>query len=134
MDSILNALLSQLGLGLATNAVYDFLKGFAGQETSRQKLQVEIQNRIDLHGVSMSAETVIDALASNGVLQIRQSSLHGNQSLVFGSKGGTASFGDNSVLSTSRTAIQTGSGAFMNTHGNAQVRQNSDGSITFHIG
>jgi hypothetical protein len=133
MEQLL-AVLSQLGLGLATNAVYDLLKGVVGHSVDKSILIQEVQNRINLHGVTMTAETVINALAQNGVLVIVQSKLHANEALTFGSQIGSAVIGNNSVLTTNRSAITAGAGAFMETKGNAQVRQNSDGSISFHVG
>lgn len=133
MDPLLAAL-GQLGLGLAANAVYDLLKGLAGKSVDTQKVTHEIQDRINIYGISMRAETVIEALAKNGFLVIQQSHLHGNQGLVFGSQQGSAIVGNNSALTTNKTAITAGSGAFMETQGNAQVRQNPDGSISFHLG
>lgn len=133
MDPLLSSI-SQLGLGLATNAIYDLVKGLAGKSASTQQVTQEIQNRINMYGVTVRAETVISALAQNGFLAIQGSHLHANQSLVFGSVQGGAVVGNNSALTTNKTAITAGSGAFMETQGNAQVRQNPDGSISFHVG
>ena len=133
MDPSLSTL-SQLGLGLATNAVYDLLKSFAGKTAETRQFAQEVQNRINMYGVSIRAETVINALAQNGFLVIQQSHLHCNQGLVFGSVQGSAIVGNNSKMTTKNTAITAGSGAFIETQGNAQVRQNPDGSISFHIG
>jgi len=132
MDMI--TLLGQLGLGLATNAVYDLLMGFGQKEIPAADLASEIQNQINLHDVSMKAETVISALAENGFISIQGSHLHANDSLVFGSVVGGASVGNNSKLTTDKTAIKAKGNASMNTVGNAQVRQNPDGSISFHVG
>lgn len=82
----------------------------------------------------MTAATVIDALARNGFIAIQGSHLHGPQGLAFGSTQGGAVAGDNTRLSTDRTAIDAGAGAFVKTEGNAQIRQNQDGSISFHVG
>jgi len=87
-----------------------------------------------MHGVSMRAETVISSLAQNGFLVIQQSHLHGNLGLTFGSVQGSAVVGNDSTLTTKNTAITAGCGAFLETQGNAQIRQNSDGSISFHVG
>jgi hypothetical protein len=133
MDPLLNVL-SQLGLGLATNGIYDLIKGLAGKSVSAQQVVGEIQNRINMTGVSMRAETVINALAQNGFLSIQQSHLYASQSIIFGSYQGGAVVGNNSSLKTDRTAIEAGTGAFVETQGNAQVRQNPDGSISFHVG
>lgn len=133
MDPIA-ALLAQLGLGVATNAVYDVIKNLATTPKSAPELTRDIQDKINLFGVQMRAETVINALAQNGLLLIQQSHLHGSQGLAFGSYQGSAVVGNNSMLTTDKTAITAGTGAFMQTEGNAQVRQNPDGSISFHIG
>ena len=133
MDQIL-LLFSQLGVGLASNSIFELLKGLAGRNVTPDQLRQEIQNRIDLNGVNMRAETVINALSQSGFIQIRGSTLHGGQGLVFGSVVGGASMGHNTTFSTAKTAIQAGTGAFMDTQGNAQVRQNADGSISFHTG
>lgn len=126
--------LGQLGLGVAANGVYDVLKGLSGKSFTQQELAGVIQNQLTLHGVSMHAQTVVNALAQNGFLSVIGSQLHANQALVFGSQSGAAIFGNNSSLTTSSTAIHAGDGAFITTQGNAQVRQNPDGSISFHVG
>lgn len=135
MDHILS-FLSQLGLGVASNAVYDYLKRkFAtGSVVDRATLEAEVQNIIRLSGVTMNAATVIDALARNGLLIIEGSRLHAPQALIFGSVHGSAIAGNNTRLSTDKTAIEAGGGAFVKTQGNAQIRQNPDGSISFHVG
>ena len=132
MDPLLGVL-GQLGLGLATSGVYDLIKGFAGS-ISRHEFTSEVQNRINMKGVSMSAETVIDALVRNGFLTIQQSHLYANESINFGSYQGGAVVGNDSSMRTDKTAIEAGAGAFLETQGNAQVRQNPDGSISFHTG
>ena len=133
MDPVLT-LLSQLGLGLATNAVYDLLKSLADKPLEQKVLLEEIQNRINLNGVTMRAETVISALTQNGFLSIQRSHLYAPTGLVFGSQGGTAIAGNSTTLQTSKTSIVAGQGASIQTQGNAQVRQNPDGSISFHTG
>lgn len=133
MDPVL-LMLSELGLGVATSAIYDFLKSLVSKPLDQKTITEEIQNRIDLNGVSMRAETVISALTQNGFLSIQNSQLYATDSLVFGSQGGAAMAGNNTVLQTSKTAVVAGQGAAMRTQGHAQIRQNSDGSITFHTG
>ncbi|ODA33359.1 hypothetical protein A6X21_18875 [Planctopirus hydrillae] len=133
MDDLLS-LLQQIGLGVACNAVYDILKRHAAQPLPTQTLAVEIENAIRVHGVTMKAATVIDALAANGVLSIQQSKLHAPDAITFGSIQGAAIVGNSSKLTTKNTAIEAGRGAFVQTSGNAQIRQNPDGSISFHVG
>jgi hypothetical protein len=131
VDPLLN-LLSQLSLGLATNAIYDLLKSLASKPLEQKALMDQIQNCIELNGVTMRAETVISALTLNGFLSIEGSHLYARDSLAFGSQGGTAIAGTNSTLQTAKTSIFAGHGAAIRTQGNAQVRQNPDGSISFH--
>ncbi len=133
MDPIMNILV-QLGLGVAANSVYDLLKGLSANYVDKQTFIDNVQNRIAAQGLSVRAETVIKALAANGFLTIEGSHLYAGQSLVFGSLKGGALMGDNSSFETDRTAINAGSGAYLQTKGNAQVRQNDDGSISFHVG
>ncbi len=130
----LHSLLGQMGLGMATNAIYDLLKSLAAKPVEQATLVAEVQNRINLHGVTMRADTVISALTQNGYLSIQGSHLYAPTSLVFGSQVGGAMAGNNSTLQTSKTSIAAGAGAFIETQGNAQVRQNPDGSISFHTG
>jgi hypothetical protein len=65
----------------------------------------------------MKAETVISALAE--------------RVLLFGGQGGSAHI-TGSILKSPRTEIHTGAGASFETQGNGHIRQNSDGSISFH--
>lgn len=132
MDPLFSTL-SQIGLGVATNAVYDFLKGIVGKQIGKHQLVKELENRITMHGISVRTETIIRALAENGLLIIDQTHLHADQNIVFGSVQGRAVFGNNSTMTTNRTVITAGAGAFIETNGNAQVRHNEDGSITFHV-
>jgi len=82
----------------------------------------------------MDADTVISALSENGYISIRNSNLYANDSIVFGSVNGGAFMGNDSTFTTRRITIYAAGNASMNTAGNAQVRQNSDGSISFHTG
>ena len=136
MDPILT-ILSQIGLGVASNAVYDYLKmkfATSGASINRSSLESELQNVITVSGATVRASTVIDALARNGFLVIEGSHLHGPQGLIFGSVQGSTIAGNNTRLSTDKTAIDAGAGAFIKTEGNSQIRQNPDGSISFHVG
>ena len=126
--------LNQIGLGLATSSIYDLLKILAVQDVTREELSTEIQNQINLHGIQMTAETVIQSLAEKGFISIRGSLLHANESLVFGSVEGGASVGHDSKLTTDKTAIEAKGNASMETAGNARVQQNPNGSISFHVG
>jgi hypothetical protein len=68
MDPLLNAL-SEQGLGPATKAVYNLLKDLDDRPVGRQEIR-ELQSRINMYGVLIRAETVVNALAQNGFVSI----------------------------------------------------------------
>ena len=132
MDPLL-ALLGELGLGVASNAVYDFLKTKL-VKAEKQQANQELSNILKLHGVNIDAETVISALASKGFISIDSSYIYAKESISFGSVVGTAVAGNNTTLRTDKTAVVMGQGAFIQTQGNAQMLLNKEGGITFHVG
>lgn len=132
MDPLIG-ILGEIGVGLASNAVYDYVKTkISGKE--KAEVHQELENIMKLHGVNLQAETVINALASNGLLSIDSSHIYAKESLHFGSISGKAIVGNNSTLKTDKSAVVMGQGAFIQTQGSAQMRQNADGSISFHVG
>jgi hypothetical protein len=128
--------LGNLGMGIASNAAYDFLKTrFAGRtQASVAEVEQAIGDFLVLKDVKATAATVMQLLASRGFLQVTGSRLHANDQLSFGANSG-AKFvvGDNTRTSTNKTAIDAGKGAFVTGSG-AAVVQNPDGSISFHVG
>lgn len=132
MDQLLQTL-QQLGLGLATNAVYDLIKHkFAKPNATIDKNQIEseIQNTINLNGVHVEAATVINVLAKDGFIKIEGSHLHGPDGLVLGGLKGRTEAGNNTQLTTDKSAIVAGVGASIKTQGNAQIRMGAGGDIS----
>lgn len=74
---------------------------------------------------------MISALAERGLLSIQGSDLYADEALLFGSQGGSARI-TGSTLKTPRTEIHIGDKASIQTQGNGHIRQNPDGSISFH--
>jgi hypothetical protein len=68
------------------------------------------------------------------LLSIDSSHVYAKEALHFGSISGKAVVGNKSTLKTDKTAVVMGQGAFIQTQGSAQMRQNADGSISFHVG
>lgn len=131
------SILGNIGLGVAGNAVYEFLKARLNgpNPPTKEQLQTELQNVINMNGVQVSAATVIDSLASNGIITIRQSKLHGPDGVTIGAVNGYTFFGDNGVTSTDKTAIRSqGIGTGIGIQGTGAVKQNPNGSISFHTG
>jgi len=132
MDPQLSVIFGELGLGMLANSLYDVIKTkFMSRNGSKDDWIKSIQDCIAVHGVSMRAETVISALAQYGVLSISGSDLAADEALLFGSQGGSARITD-STLKTPRTEIQVGVNAAIKTEGMGHIRQNADGSISFH--
>jgi len=131
MESQFASILSELGIGMLSSGLYDVFKGLATGTTRQDEYAKAIQDCIDLHGVSMKAETVISALADHGLLSIQGSDLYADEAILFGSQGGTAQV-TGSTLKTPKTEIYIGAEASIQTQGNGHIRQNPDGSISFH--
>ena len=133
MDPLLTFLM-QLGIGVASSGVYDYLKQQSRKSIDRKTVESNVQNILEMQGIQMRASTIIDALINNGYLVIRGSDLYAPDSITFGTIQGTSIAGDGTRFHTDRTSIDAGQGAFLKTKGNAQVRQNPDGSISFLVG
>jgi len=86
MDALL-ILLQHLGLGPATYPVYDLIKGEEGAATSEDELACAIQSQINMHEILLDAETVLRAVARNGLLSIRKSGIHIDKAVVSGGLG-----------------------------------------------
>lgn len=125
------SILSELGVGILSSGLYDVFKGQAARTASKGEYVKANQDCIDLHGVSMKAETVISAFAERGLLSIQGSDLYADEVLLFGSQGGSARI-TGSTLKTPRTEIHIGHKASIQTQGNGHIHQNPDGSISFH--
>lgn len=129
-------IVGQLGIGVTSDAIYDYLKSkFAGRtEITTTELQVALNDYLIIHGVTADASTIMTVLAEKGVISVTQSQLYAPDQLIVGAGPGAAfSVGDQTTTRTDNTAIKAGSGAFMS-GSNAAVRQNPDGSISFHVG
>jgi hypothetical protein len=130
------AILSEAGIGISSNAAYDFLKRrFARRKTIHaDELQDAIDAFLVVHGIHATASTIMELLAGRGLLQVTESRLYAPVALSISSAGGgTFVVGDNSRTSTDRTAVQAGHGAYV-VGRNAEIRQGADGSISFRVG
>jgi len=128
--------LGDLGLGVTSNAAYDFFKKrFAGQtQINKSELENALGDFLVVQGVKAKAATVITLLAEKGYLQVTGSTLYAPNELAFGAaSAGKFVVGDGTTTKTDKTAIQAGQGAFIAGSGSAVV-QNADGSISFHVG
>jgi hypothetical protein len=131
----LQFVLSNLGLNITANALYDFLKArLTGAQVPKASFEADLQSFLRVHGATVSAATVIDMLASRGWLSIQGSYLYAPDQITLGAaQGAQFLFGNNSTSQTRNTAIQAGAGAFIQ-GSNAAIVQGEDGSISFFVG
>jgi hypothetical protein len=128
------ATLQALGLGVAGNAVYDFVKQQVARPIQRDTLRANLDSFLNMHGVSVRASTIIDAFVDAGLLSIAGSALYAPNKIMMGAgPGAVFSFGHNSVSQTDKTAIHAHGNAEL-VGSNAAVVQNPDGSISFLVG
>jgi hypothetical protein len=130
------SILNGLGLGVCSNAIYDFIKSDFANHRSQAK--ADFEHRLDaflrINGQKIQANTIIQALANEGKLVISQSQLYAPEQIVMGAAHGASfAFGDNSTSTTNNTGIQAGAGAWI-TGSNAAIVQGTDGSISFYVG
>jgi hypothetical protein len=132
----MDQLLLQLGLGVASNAIYDFLKSYF-QNTApftKETLKVDLASFLHVQGADIKAEKIIEFLAQNGDIKIEGSTIFAANSItMFSQKGTNLVFGNESTSSTEKTKIDTGKGAFIQAQGGAGIKQNEDGSISFYV-
>ncbi len=132
----LATLLLSFGGSLAASAVHDWVKDHfgEGQRVSRDELERDLQAFLDLNGVKTEAATVINLWAKKGVLKVTGISFYAPDAITMGAgKGAKFSVGDGSTTETDRTKIDIGTGARIE-GSDAAVKQNPDGSVTFHVG
>jgi len=128
--------LGSLGVNVASNAVYDFLKtSFSGKNTSsRAEFERELGSFLKVHGANVQASTVVDMFAAQGLLSVQGSTIYAPQQITMGAAPGAQfSFGNDSTSSTDRTKVETPGNARIS-GSNAAMRQNPDGSISFLVG
>lgn len=127
-------LLLQLGLGITSNAIYNFLKDFftKNPKADRSQLESELVSFLNIQNANIVAGKIITFLAQNGDIKIEGASICANDSIsMFSSKNTKVTFGNNSSSTTKNTKIEAGNDAFIQGQGGAGIKQNEDGSISF---
>jgi hypothetical protein len=134
----LAAVLSNLALGVGANAIYDAIKNYitSSPECSREGLERALQDVIRVSGQTIRAATIVDVLAQSGAIVFKDSSIYAPDQISYvATNGSRVTFGGTGRSETKTTAItSTGRNARMDIEGNGAVRQNPDGSISFHTG
>lgn len=102
---------------------------------TKEGLEQELESVISAHGINVKASTIVDFLADKGVIKITNSTIYAPEQISYAAKGGSVFFGGTGKSSTDSTIISTeGEGSGISIKGNGAVKQNSDGSISFHTG
>jgi hypothetical protein len=128
-------LFAQIGIGIISNQVSKLIGDFYNGVKNAYDFKKELDDIIRMNGINVSSEKIIEILAANGIIEIRDSSIYAGQSVVLGSSGlGHSSFGNNSELRTDKSSINAGNGCFIQTNGNAFIKMGEDGSISFCTG
>lgn len=133
---IIQTTLASLGINVAGNAIYDFIKScFQNKpKVDKQELEKMMQSFLEVHNTTVSAMTVINAFAEKGILLIQGSDLYAPDEITIGAgPGANFTFGNNSTSKTDKSRIVAGTGAGIK-GGNASVVQGHDGSIRFYVG
>jgi hypothetical protein len=128
------AVLADIGVGIASSTIYDFLKSFFTAQPSpdREELRQNLASFLSIEGAEIKAEKLIDFLARNGDISITGTTIYATDRITMVSSAGTSfGFGDQSTSETKNTKINAGEGAFIKGQGGAKVVQNEDGSISF---
>src|SRR5437867_9499777 len=110
----LSAYLLSLGVNVAGNAVYDYLKSLviAKPSISTVEVQDKLASFLSVDGANMKAEQIIAFLANRGDIVIRGSNMYSMKSITMASSAGTSfNFADGSRGATDKSSIDAGRGA-----------------------
>ena len=127
-------LLLQLGLGITSDALYDFFKNQFLNKTNLEKstLESDLAIFLNIQNAKIVASTIITFLAKNGDIKINGTKIYAENSIsMFSSKNTKFIFGNNSSSTTKNSSIEAGTGVFIEGSGGAGIVQNEDGSISF---
>jgi len=131
----LEQILLQLGLSVSSDAIYDFCKiCFSKSESvDVDNLKKELASFLKIDDADIVAEKIINFMAVNGDIEIKGSKIYAKSSIFYGSGKGTKFSLEGSRSETEKTRIDVGEKAKIEGQGGAGIRQNEDGSISFHV-
>ena len=131
----LSQLLLNLGLNVASNAIYDVVRSALRRDPkiSRDSLKKELSVFLRIDGADIKADTIITFLAEHGDIVITGSQIYATEKIELESAPSTKFIlADKSSSSTLKSSIQVGQGASIQGQGGAKIVQNPDGSISFY--
>ena len=126
--------LLKLGLGITTGMLKDFLKNtFTGKSNiTEAELKTAVNNFINICGANITSQKFIEFLANNGFINIKDSLIYANQSIIYQTDDfSNITIGENTESKTNKTSIRLGKGCSIKMGNNCAIVQNEDGSISF---
>lgn len=72
MEEVIAQILTQIGLGVASNTVYDVLKNFIGKKVKQQEIARRLESIEELTG---RVEEVMGIFTRNGILNLQEQGL-----------------------------------------------------------
>jgi len=131
----LEQILLQLGLGVTSSAIYDFCKAYFSKSESVNinSFKEELASFLKIGGAEVAAEKIINFMAVNGDIEIKGSRIYAKSSILYSSEKNTKFSLEGSRSETEKTRIDVGKKAKIEGQGGAGIKQNEDGSISFHV-
>jgi len=127
-------LLTSLGINVSANVIYDISKHYFNQKIlhTKEGLRDALISGLNIEGVDIKADKIIEFLAENGDITISGTSIYASDRIEMASSKGTSfSFGNDSTSKTDNTAIEAKGNSKIVGTGNAKIVQ-EDGSISFY--
>jgi hypothetical protein len=126
-------IVSSLGGGIISNALYDTIKRIIFNSSSKEELIKKLKSSLHLNGVKINAASFVTIIANKGFIKIEGSKITSNSSITLGSAlGGEFIIGNNSTSQTDKSSIVMNGQSFIHMTGNSKIEQTEDGSINFH--
>ncbi|MDH3657043.1 MAG: hypothetical protein OEM77_02795 [Nitrosopumilus sp.] len=126
--------LIQIGINTTSGVIHDILNRFRFRNNpTTDDLREDIISSLNLQGMEIKADKIIEFLAQNGNITITGTDLSANESInMFSAKNTSLSFGDDSTSKTETTAVNAKGDSQIVAKGGAGWKQNKDGSISFY--
>lgn len=131
----LQDLLTSLGLNIASNAIYEFIKTFFAGKTNptEEECKEALKAFLSIENAHIYSDKIIKFLAAKGDIIISGSSIFSGESITYESSSSTNfQIKNNTNSKTNHTSIEIGSGASIKGAGGASITQTDQG-ITFSI-
>lgn len=128
--------LVRIGASVSGRFLYDFLRQvfYKRENMTREEFEREIESFIKINGGNINSEKLIEFLASDGFIDIKNSRIYAKQNIFYqtGDCSGIV-LGSNTISSTDKSSIQIGKGCSIVMGNNTSIVQ-GNGNISFYTG